>query len=73
VKEALNMIRKYIHALLTKEVFVERKVLEQVNKFKYLGVWITEDGRSEIEVKSRIVMAKAAFNDRKELLTKNIK
>jgi len=55
------------------EIFVEGKMLEQVNKFKYLGAWITEDGRSETEVKSRTAMAKAAFNDRKELLTKSIK
>jgi len=55
------------------EIFVGGKVLEQVNKYKYLGAWITEDGRSETEVKSRIAMAKAAFNDRKELLTKSIK
>jgi len=51
------------------EIFVERKVLKQVNNFKYLGAWITEDERSETEVKSKIAMAKAAFNDRKELLS----
>jgi len=55
------------------EIFVEGKVLEQVTKFKYLGAWITEDGRNETEVKSRIAMANAAFNDRKELLTKSLK
>ena len=48
-------------------------MLEQVNKLKYLGAWITEEGRSETEVKSRIAMAKEAFNDRKELFTKSIK
>jgi len=29
------------------EIFVEGKMLEQVNIFKYLGAWLTEDGRSE--------------------------
>jgi len=39
------------------EIFVEGKVLEQVNKFKYLGAWITEDRRSETQVKSRVALA----------------
>jgi len=43
------------------EIFVEGKVLEQVQKFIYLEAWITEDGRRETEVKSRIAMAKATF------------
>jgi len=31
--------------------------LEQVSQYKYLGSWITEDCRCEIDVKSRIGMA----------------
>jgi len=37
------------------------------------GFCLTEDRRSGTEVKSRIALAKAAFNDRKELLMKSIK
>ena len=40
--------------------------MEQASKFKYLGAWITEDGRSETEIKTRIGMAKDAFSKRKE-------
>src|SRR4029077_425302 len=44
--------------------------IEQVSCFKYLGTTMTEDGRCEIEIKTRIALAKEAFNNRKELLTK---
>ena len=36
--------------------------------FKYLGSMLTDDGRCTCEVKSRIGMAKAAFNKKKENL-----
>ena len=51
---------------------VEGQKVEQVSKFKYLGAWITEDGRSETEIKTRIGMAKDAFSMRKELLTRGM-
>ena len=35
--------------------------LEQVDKFKYLGQWINEDGTCDQEVKCRIEMARTAF------------
>ena len=44
----------------------------QVTKFKYLGAWITEDGRSDLEVRTRIAMAKESFSKRRELLTKGL-
>ena len=53
-------------------ITLEGQKVEQVMKFKYLGSWITADGRCELEVKSRIGMAKAAFAKRKELLTKKM-
>ena len=46
--------------------------IEQVVKFCYLGSWVTEDGRCDTEIKSRIAMAKTAFKRMKELLTKNM-
>jgi hypothetical protein len=42
--------------------------LDQVSQYKYLGSWVTEDGRCEKEVKTRIAMAKDAFWKHKELL-----
>jgi hypothetical protein len=53
-------------------IFIEGGKVEQVSKFKYLGSWITEDGRTETEVKERIGMAKEAFNKRKELLKRKM-
>src|SRR6267154_300380 len=46
--------------------------MEQVKSFKYLDSIITEDGRSDVDVKSRIAMAKDAFNQRKDLLTRGL-
>ena len=41
---------------------IDQKQLENVKCFKYLGSMLTEDGRCTCEIKSRFVMAKAAFN-----------
>ena len=48
-------------------IIIEGKNVEQVKKFRYLGVIITEDGRCDVEIKTRIGMAKDAFNKRREL------
>ena len=48
---------------------IEGKILEQVKRFTYLGQLITEDGRSEEEIKRRIGMAKTVFERMKKLLT----
>src|SRR2546425_5223345 len=47
--------------------------LEQVSRFKYLGSWITEDARSEEDIRARVGMAKAAFWQNKELMRSNIR
>lgn len=47
--------------------------LEQVSRFKYLGSWITEDARCEVDIKARVGMAKAAFWQNKELMRGNIR
>ena len=47
--------------------------IEQVKSFKYLGHTMTDDGRCENEINSRIAKKqKEAFGDRKELLTKSL-
>jgi hypothetical protein len=43
-----------------------------VKCFKYLGSILTEDGRCTCEIKSRIAMAKAAFNKKKNLFTNKL-
>ena len=50
-------------------IVLDGQQLEQVSSFKYLGSWITEDGKCELEVRTRIARAKEAFSKRRELLT----
>jgi len=55
-------------------VTIDAERLKQVDRFKYLRALIKSDGtcRCEIEVKARLgIMAKNAFNQRKELLSKS--
>jgi hypothetical protein len=46
---------------------IEQKQLEKVVLFKYLGSMLTNDGRCTCEIKSRIAMAKVAFNKKRAL------
>lgn len=50
------------------EIEIGQCKVEQVKQFKYLGAIITEDGRCEKEIKSRIAMAKQAFTRKKNIL-----
>ena len=47
--------------------------LEHVTRFKYVGIWITEDARSDEDIRARVRMAKAAFWQNKELIRSNIR
>ena len=49
-------------------ITIDQKQLENVKCFKYLGSMLTEGGRRTCEIKSRIAMAKAAFNKKKKNL-----
>jgi len=51
---------------------IDQKQLENVECFKYLGSKLTNDGRCTCEIKSRIVMAKAAFNKKTTLFTSTL-
>ena len=53
-------------------ITIDQKQLENVKCFKYLGSMLTEDGRCTCEIKSRIAMAKAAFNKKKNLFTSKL-
>jgi len=49
------------------KIMINRKQLENVESFKYLGSILTNDGRCTCEIKCRIAMAKAAFNKKRTL------
>jgi len=53
-------------------ITINNTALEQVSQYKYLGSFITEDGKCEMDIKTRIGMAKDAFWKHKELLRGNI-
>jgi hypothetical protein len=46
---------------------IDQKQLKNVGSFKYLGSMLTKDERYTCEIKSRIAMAKAAFNKKRTL------
>ena len=47
---------------------IGKKSLRQVHNFKYLGTWISADGKCKAEVTARIVQAKKIFGQMKHLL-----
>ena len=51
---------------------IDQKQLENLECFKYLGSMLTNDGRRTCEIKSRIAMAKAAFNKNRALFTSTL-
>ena len=50
------------------KIMIDQKQLENVESFKYLSSILTNDGRCTCEIKFRIAMAKAAFNNKRALL-----
>jgi hypothetical protein len=51
---------------------IDQRQLENVKCFRYLGSMLTDDGWCTCEIKSRIAMAKAAFNNKKKLFTRKL-
>jgi hypothetical protein len=51
------------------KILIDKKQLENVECFKYLGNISTSDGRRTYEIKCRIAMVKAAFNKKRALFT----
>ena len=49
---------------------IHDQMLKQVTSFVYLGSLMTQDGRSDAEVKRRIAIAKSTFGTMKEVLSK---
>jgi hypothetical protein len=54
------------------QIMTDQKRLETVQYFNYLGSHIRNDARCTHEIKSRIAMAKAAFNMKKTLFTRKL-
>jgi len=54
------------------KIMINGTMLEQVPQYKYLGSWITEDGKCDYDIKTRNGIAKDAFWKHKELLKGNI-
>ena len=50
-------------------IIVNGQVLEQQKKFKYLGQWITDDGKCECEIKNQIEIARSTFIKMRDVLT----
>jgi hypothetical protein len=53
-------------------IIIDQKQLENVERFKYLGSMLTKVGRCTCEIKSRISIAKDAFNKKKNLFTSTL-
>ena len=51
----------------TCELKIGNEQIKQVDRFKYLGSTITEDGRSESDIKQRIGIARSAFGKRRNV------
>ena len=48
-------------------IAIDGEQIEQVASYMYLGSLITEDGRSEKEIKRRIIIARSTFNNMRTL------
>ena len=49
-------------------VAVNSVLIEHIDHFKYLGRWITSDGRSDMDIRCRTGQAKQAFMDMKKCI-----
>lgn len=50
-------------------IVLGNEILKQVHNFKYLGSWVTSDGKCETDIKARIAMARTAFTEMRNILT----
>jgi hypothetical protein len=54
------------------QIIKDKKQLENVEYFSYLGSMITNDARRTQEIKSSIAKAKATFNKKRTLFTSKL-
>jgi hypothetical protein len=67
-----NKVMRLSRQVSPAQVTIVQKQLENVEYLNYLGSMITNDARCTREIKSRIVMAKEAFNIKKTLFTSKL-
>ena len=67
-KTKTMVIRKDVKDATKVRIKVDDVILEQVEKYQYLGQVITEDGRCETEIKRRIQIARTNFLKMKDVL-----
>ena len=58
---------------IKQEVTLNGVPLERVTCFKYLGSWITDDAKSDDDIRARVGLAMAEFWQNKELMRRNIR
>lgn len=68
-KTKFLVITKDMNAFEDSEITFNTMRIERVNKFKYLGVWLSEDWTSDLEIKCRIEQAREAFFKLKRVFT----
>jgi len=56
------------HRLRVCSLAVNSVQMEQIDHFKYLGSWITLDGRSDMDIRCRTGQAKQVFMDMRNVL-----
>jgi len=71
INKKKTKILKCSKQALNSNITIENKKLETVQSYKYLGSKITNDGKSETEIKSRIAQVKQAFYKKRNLFTAN--
>src|SRR6267154_1488056 len=56
---------------MQRSIMLNGTPLEQAKRFKYLESWITDDAKSDEDIRTRVGMSKAAFWQNKELMRRN--
>ena len=59
-KTECMVVSKYKN-VMDSEITIKGNPIKQVENFKYLGTWISNDGKCDKEIKARIAMAKETF------------
>ena len=58
---------------MQQSIMLDGVPLEHAKHFKYLGSWITDDAKSDEDIRTRVGMAKEAFWQNRELIRRNIR
>src|SRR5688572_32856442 len=61
LKKTERMIISKYENVSDSGITLKENQIKQVENFKYLGTWITNDGKCDKEIKARIAMAKETF------------